>query len=417
MQILIFLSLFAVVFAKKWERTSSRTENSSINDYVNSDGRRVKSYKPVVATNYGKEVSYSVIGPVQDYDRVFVQDWWRFMRQLWSADGKGRNGIKQEMPSSALEFLPRETEKPLRMNQNVAFWKPVNCKNLGFRLQHVKTIQNNEKNLVVLMRDSESDKQFIYKTFSSPEAYTNELVFSQFVRPGNSYLVPAVCFSQEKDDDEKRPALVYQYVEGKQSLDYARLATLDELQRISAELMVAIRQMHFMGYIHADLKPHNVIISKTGRVQVIDFGFSCPIENGKRHQGTHFTMAPELYKKVPGLVHEGVDWWAYGSTVAMWYGAYYDEQEYRRANKGKPSGRKGSRHTFIPMNWKTEKNKFLVGEVPEAFPSQLRSFLFHFFHIDPDTRIYNTKRLYEGLRNHPLFEGVNWAEIDPSLAA
>ncbi|MEM7680886.1 MAG: serine/threonine-protein kinase [Planctomycetota bacterium] len=52
--------------------------------------------------------------------------------------------------------------------------------------------------------------------------------------------------------------------------------------------------MHDAGYVHADLKPNNIMISTTGEVKVIDFGQSCAVGTRKeRIQGTPDYIAPE----------------------------------------------------------------------------------------------------------------------------
>lgn len=407
--------------SRKSSAESVRNDNSSPSDY---DRPLVVKVRPVVekatvsqkkrysTKSVNNEVPFHVLGPIQDYDTKFVRDWWQLMRQLWTADGH-KNGIRDEMPVNAVEFLPRESEKIIHAPSLTVKWTPVSCNHLGLKLKPIKTLQDNGKNRVIHMKDTNSGKEFVYKTYSSVDAYTREIIFSQFIAPNDPFMIGAVCRRSSKSDDSdiKQPALVFEYVKGKESLDYARTASLADLQRISAQLLAAIEHIHYLGYLHADLKPQNVLIDELGNVKVIDFGFAGPIEAGKRRQGTRMTMAPELHHKVPGRVHEGVDWWAYGSTLAMWYGAYFDEQQFANQNDGAKSGRRGSRNTFVPANWNSDEGEFKFDKVPAAFSRPLRSFLYHFFHIDPDTRQYNTKRLQEALHNHEFFDGVNWREL------
>ena len=56
----------------------------------------------------------------------------------------------------------------------------------------------------------------------------------------------------------------------------------------------ALQHMHERGYVHADLKPSNILVSEQGDVKIIDLGQSCPINTvKKRIQGTPGYMAPE----------------------------------------------------------------------------------------------------------------------------
>ncbi len=56
----------------------------------------------------------------------------------------------------------------------------------------------------------------------------------------------------------------------------------------------ALSHMHDRGFVHADLKPSNILITEKGDVKLIDLGQSCPIGTiKKRIQGTPGYMAPE----------------------------------------------------------------------------------------------------------------------------
>ena len=68
--------------------------------------KKVKSVKTAKSrSSLVDKISYDVLGPVKSYDRDFMGEWWKMMRQLWTADGEA-NGIRSEMPSSAVDFLP-----------------------------------------------------------------------------------------------------------------------------------------------------------------------------------------------------------------------------------------------------------------------------------------------------------------------
>ena len=78
--------------------------------------------------------------------------------------------------------------------------------------------------------------------------------------------------------------------------------TLDQqLPRTTATAVAIFRQvadalahMHEKGFVHADMKPTNVLITEDEHVKVIDLGQACPIGTiKKRIQGTPGYMAPE----------------------------------------------------------------------------------------------------------------------------
>lgn len=41
-----------------------------------------------------------------------------------------------------------------------------------------------------------------------------------------------------------------------------------------AECVMAVEAVHNMGYIHRDLKPDNILITKEGHVKLSDFGLA-----------------------------------------------------------------------------------------------------------------------------------------------
>ncbi len=93
--------------------------------------------------------------------------------------------------------------------------------------------------------------------------------------------------------------LVMELVEG-QTLAVSRPDDIKGLIEIFKATAQGLGYMHAAGYVHADLKPINIMITTTGAVKIIDFGQSCPIGTAKEHiQGTLDYMAPEQVKRAP----------------------------------------------------------------------------------------------------------------------
>jgi serine/threonine-protein kinase len=97
----------------------------------------------------------------------------------------------------------------------------------------------------------------------------------------------------------KEVRVVMEYARG-QSIQQSRPAGVPEAVRIFLEVGAALGHMNAKGFVHADTKPNNIIVSRDGTVKVIDFGQSCPIGTVKaRIQGTPDFIAPEQVHRRP----------------------------------------------------------------------------------------------------------------------
>lgn len=99
-------------------------------------------------------------------------------------------------------------------------------------------------------------------------------------------------------------------------------STLDVLPRPSALNIAryfaqgahALAHMHERGFVHADMKPSNMMVTETGQVKIIDLGQACAIGTiKKRIQGTPGYIAPEQAhrKEITPLT----DVYNYGATL------------------------------------------------------------------------------------------------------
>jgi serine/threonine protein kinase len=87
--------------------------------------------------------------------------------------------------------------------------------------------------------------------------------------------------------------LLMEYVDGV-SLERQPPTTFEQALHIFRETAAALAHMHAVGYVHADMKPNNIVIDETGHVKIIDLGQACPIGTVKeRIQGTPDYIAPE----------------------------------------------------------------------------------------------------------------------------
>lgn len=83
-------------------------------------------------------------------------------------------------------------------------------------------------------------------------------------------------YSVEQDEDRGVPFLVMELVEGETLARVipGRGLSLETFIEIAVPLADALEAAHACGVIHRDLKPQNVMVSRQGRVKVLDFGIA-----------------------------------------------------------------------------------------------------------------------------------------------
>jgi tetratricopeptide (TPR) repeat protein len=89
----------------------------------------------------------------------------------------------------------------------------------------------------------------------------------------------------------------------------------ERIRRTFSQLVDAIIALHAAGICHRDIKPSNVLVTKSGRVVVLDFGLISRFDSpgvSSRHSivGTPAYMAPEICLAQP--YEEASDWYSVG---------------------------------------------------------------------------------------------------------
>ncbi|MCA1842755.1 MAG: serine/threonine protein kinase, partial [Actinobacteria bacterium] len=156
---------------------------------------------------------------------------------------------------------------------------------------------------VHLGRDTILDRVVAIKVLAEHLA-TDEAFRHRFVREAR--LAARLCHPNivqmfDAGDDDGRPFLVMEYVEGETVAD--RLArgwgfTGDELVGLLTELSAGLACAHSEGIVHRDVKPHNVLIRSDGVAKLTDFGIARAVAEGGFTEigtvlGTAQYMAPE----------------------------------------------------------------------------------------------------------------------------
>lgn len=98
------------------------------------------------------------------------------------------------------------------------------------------------------------------------------------------------------------------------SLDAQRPNSLNSLIKIFIQVAQGLATLHRQGYVHADIKPNNILVDDRKAVKIIDFGQSCTIGTVKqRIQGTPDYIAPEQVGR--GALTPATDIFNFGATL------------------------------------------------------------------------------------------------------
>jgi eukaryotic-like serine/threonine-protein kinase len=93
---------------------------------------------------------------------------------------------------------------------------------------------------------------------------------------------------------------------------------LENIAQILIDMALGLEHMHEAGYMHLDYKPENILVTRNGRVRLIDFDLAQPIpEKPKKasgkNPGTPAYMAPEQLLGEP--IGHRVDIFSYGVSA------------------------------------------------------------------------------------------------------
>lgn len=111
---------------------------------------------------------------------------------------------------------------------------------------------------------------------------------------------PCIVNTLDAVQDGQHSYVVMEYVDGVPLSVHAQpqtLLPLDTVLQIGFQCCMAMHHADQHGLVHRDLKPDNLLLSKSGEVKITDFGASCLQGNAgeaSRMIGTPYYMSPEL---------------------------------------------------------------------------------------------------------------------------
>ncbi|GAM28961.1 hypothetical protein SAMD00019534_121380, partial [Acytostelium subglobosum LB1] len=200
--------------------------------------------------------------------------------------------------------------------------------------------------------------------------------------------------------------------------------TMDEVKFYMAELVVCIENFHYLGLLHRDVKPENLMINREGHLVLCDFGSSKQIITASAAPGSAFGNTPPNFTSflrnpnssytsyigtpqymavevVQGITYsKSCDYWSLGAILfelctgqALFVESPDTTEKQIRDNIG---------------NWRGLLNTALskYQGIPKLAEQLIRDL------ITPER-----KRLeVMSIKKHPFFEGIDWLSISSFTA-
>ncbi len=169
------------------------------------------------------------------------------------------------------------------------------------------------------VRDKESGQLFMMKTpsvnYSDDPAYIERFYMEEWAgkRINNDSVLKII--------EQKRPRnflyFIMEYIEGKTLKQWIKenpLPDIHQVTELTNKIITGLRAFHRMEMIHRDLKPENIMLTKNGKIKIIDFGsvktagvqeISTPVERLEL-LGTKNYTAPEYLLGMQGSTRSDI---------------------------------------------------------------------------------------------------------------
>jgi WD40 repeat protein len=123
----------------------------------------------------------------------------------------------------------------------------------------------------------------------------------QEVRAAREVVSPNVCRVFDLEELDGQELVSMEYIDGTTLLEILRdrgPLELEEAREIASQFLAGLEAIHLAGLVHRDVKPENIMLTRSGRVVVMDFGVAKRLADEKLGSvaGTPAYMAPEQIK-------------------------------------------------------------------------------------------------------------------------
>jgi len=334
----------------------------------------------------------------------------------------GKNGSPEKDGTEKKDDLPGPGSPKKRiMNRTWRENQFVRCKEIG----------RGAFGEVWVVRDKNDGKIYAMKILDKADLIkknqiSNTLAEQNYLSSGDSPWVVQLIASFQ---DSKKLYFLMEYLPGGDLMGLLikkNILTETETRFLIAETLLAINCVHQNNFIHRDIKPDNLLLTKNGHIKLIDFGLSTNLNKDddplyqyieeltgamnlsdsqpnrklltRRDQalsavGSPNYIAPEILMKHPYT--KSIDFWSLGAIMyEMLFGIAPFESDSPMET------------AYRIIHWK-EYLKF-----PKNIPVSNDSIsLMKGLICDPDERLD-----FEAIKTHRFFSGINWNNIQNELS-
>ena len=138
--------------------------------------------------------------------------------------------------------------------------------------------------------------KILHANFASDEGFVGR--FKREAQNAGRLSHPNIVNMYDVGYDQGYHYIVMEYVEGQTLKEYIQergKLSIDEAIKFAVAIAEGLEHAHAMGIVHCDIKPHNMLITKSGRLKVTDFGIARAMNSQNTMMYTNSVMGSAHY--------------------------------------------------------------------------------------------------------------------------
>lgn len=138
--------------------------------------------------------------------------------------------------------------------------------------------------------------KILHANFASDEGFVGR--FKREAQNAGRLSHPNIVNMYDVGYDQGYHYIVMEYVEGQTLKEYIQergKLSVDEAVKFAVAIAEGLEHAHAMGIVHCDIKPHNMLITKSGRLKVTDFGIARAMNSQNTMMYTNSVMGSAHY--------------------------------------------------------------------------------------------------------------------------